>query len=132
MTTVMVFGSFDILHPGHLYFLKRAKKLGTSLVAVVARDSTIKEVKSITPKYNERQRVEHIRDLRIADKVVLGYETDKYEIVEEINPDVIVLGYDQDGFADKLKEEMEKRKMNPKIVRLGAYKEEQYKSSKLR
>jgi len=132
MTTVMCFGSFDILHPGHIFFLKRAKSLGDKLVVVIARDSTIKEVKGITPKYNERQRQEHIRDLKIADKVMLGYETDKYEVIEEINPDVIALGYDQDGFADNLKEEMEKRKMAPKIVRLTSYKEEHYKSSKLR
>jgi len=132
MTTIMCFGTFDLLHPGHIFFLKRAKSLGDKLVVVVARDSTIKEVKGITPKYNERERVEHIRDLKIADKVVMGYETDKYEVVEDINPDVIALGYDQDGFADKLKEEMEKRKMNPKIVRLAPYKEEHYKSSKLR
>lgn len=132
MTTVMAFGSFDILHPGHIYFLKEAKKLGDNLVVVIARDSTIKEIKGFTPKYNERERVEHVRDLKIADKVVLGYETDKYEIIEEINPDVIALGYDQKTFADKLKEEMEKRKMNPKIVRIEAYKEHQYKSSKLR
>ena len=132
MTTIMCFGSFDILHPGHLFFLKRAKSLGDKLVVVVALDSTINEVKGITPKYNERQRVEHIRDLRIADKVMLGYEADKYEVIEEINPEIIALGYDQDGFADKLREEMTKRKMNPKIVRLSPYKEEHYKSSKLR
>lgn len=132
MTTVMCFGSFDILHPGHLFYLKEAKKLGDKLVIVIARDSTIQEIKGLTSKYNERQRVEHVRDLKIADKVMLGYEADKYEVIEEINPDVIALGYDQDSFADKLKEEMEKRKMNPKIVRLGAYKEYQYKSSKLR
>ena len=132
MTTVMCFGTLDILHPGHIYFLKRAKSLGDKLIVVVALDSTINEVKEITPKYNERERVEHIRDLHIADRVMLGYEADKYEVIEEINPDVIALGYDQDGFANKLKEEMVKRKMNPKIVRLAAYKEEHYKSSKLR
>lgn len=132
MATVMVFGSFDILHPGHIYFLKEAKKLGNNLVVVIARDSTIKEVKGFIPKYNEKQRIEHIRDLRIADKVVLGYETDKYEIIEEINPDIIALGYDQETFANKLKEEMAKREMNPEIVRIGSYKEEHYKSSKLR
>ena len=132
MTTVMIFGSFDILHPGHIHFLKRAKTLGDKLVVVVALDATIEAVKGNVPKYNERERVEHIRDLKIADKVMMGYEADKYEVIEEINPDVIALGYDQDGFADKLKEEMEKRKMNPKIVRLDAYKEEHYKSSKLR
>jgi len=132
MITIMCFGSFDVLHPGHIYFLKRAKSLGDKLVVVIARDSTIKEVKDITPKYDEKWRVEHIRDLHIADKVMLGYEADKYEVIEEINPDVIALGYDQDGFADKLKDEMAKRNMNPKIVRLAAYKEEHYKSSKLR
>jgi FAD synthetase len=132
MTTIMCFGSFDILHPGHIYFLKEAKKLGDKLVVVIARDSTIQEIKSFTPKYNEKQRVEHIRDLKIADRVMLGYEADKYEVIEEINPDVIALGYDQDSFADKLEEEMEKRKMKPEIIRLKSYKEEHYKSSKLR
>jgi len=132
MTTVMCFGSFDVLHPGHIFFLKSAKSLGDKLIVVIALDSTIQEVKGITPKYNERERVENVRDLKIADRVMLGYEADKYEVVEEINPDIIALGYDQDGFADKLKEEMEKRNMNPKIVRLDSYKEEHYKSSKLR
>lgn len=128
----MCFGTFDILHPGHIFFLKESKKLGDNLVVVVALDSTISAVKGIVPKYNEKQRVEHIRDLRIADKVMVGYEADKYEVIEEINPDVIALGYDQNGYADTLKAEMEKRKMNPKIVRLDSYKEEHYKSSKLR
>ncbi|MBW2988755.1 FAD synthase [Candidatus Woesearchaeota archaeon] len=128
----MAFGSFDILHPGHIYFLREAKKLGSTLIVVIARDSTFKEVKGFQPRYDERQRVENIRDLKIADKVMLGYETDKYEIIEEINPDVIALGYDQGKFADTLKEEMEKRKMSPRIIRIGPYKEHQYKSSKLR
>lgn len=132
MITVMCFGTFDILHPGHMYFLQQAKSRGDHLVVVVARDSTIKEVKGITPKYTEKQRVEHIRDLKIADRVILGYEADKYEIIEEINPDIIALGYDQEAFAKNLKEEMAKREMNPGIIRIGPYKEHQYKSSKLR
>jgi len=132
MITIMCFGSFDVLHPGHLYFLKKAKSLGDKLIVVVARDSTINQVKGKEPKYHEKERVEHVRDLKIADRVMLGYETDKYEVIEEINPDVIALGYDQNSFADKLKEEMAKREMNPKIVRLAAYKEDIYKSSKLK
>ncbi len=132
MVTTMVFGSFDILHPGHIFFLKKAKNLGDKLIVVIARDSTISQVKKLCPKYGERQRQEHIRDLHIADKVLLGYETDKYEVIEDVNPDIIALGYDQEGFADTLSEEMTKRQMNPKIVRLEPYKEEHYKSSKLR
>ena len=56
MKTVMVFGSFDLLHPGHLFFLKQAKKHGDKLVVVVALDRTIESVKQQTPKYNERVR----------------------------------------------------------------------------
>lgn len=131
MTTVMCFGSFDVLHPGHLFYLKEAKKFGDSLVVVVAKDLTIKKIKNKQPKYNEKQRLEHIRDIPFVNKAVLGYEEDPYEIIEEINPDVICLGYDQDSFSENLKEELNKRGMNPKIYRIRAYKEDVYKSSKL-
>ena len=132
MTTVMCFGSFDVLHPGHLFYLREAKKFGDTLIVVVARDSTIKKIKGQDTKYNERQRIEHVRDLPVVDKAVLGYEADPYEIIEEINPDIICLGYDQDSYAENLKEEMKKREMNPKIYRLKPYKEHVYKSSKLK
>lgn len=132
MKTVMVFGSFDVMHPGHLYFLKKAKKLGDRLVVVIALDRTIERIKQQKPKYNERERLEHIRGFKLVDKAVFGYEVDPYEIIEEINPDVICLGYDQDSFTDNLKEELNRRGVNPKIVRISAYKEEKYKSSILK
>lgn len=132
MTTVMAFGSFDILHPGHLFYLREAKKFGDKLIVVIARDSTIKKIKGKEPKYNEKERIEHVRDLPIVDKAVLGYEADPYEIIEEINPDIICLGYDQDSFSENLRKEMKLRGMNPKIYRLGPYKEHVYKSSKLK
>jgi len=132
MKTVMVFGSFDVLHPGHLYFLKKAKTFGDKLIVVIARNSTIEKVKGKKPKYNERERKEHINELAYVDKAVLGYETDYYEIIEDINPAVICLGYDQDSFTKDLDKELEKRGMKPKIIRIGAYKEDVYKSSKLK
>lgn len=132
MTTVMCFGSFDVLHPGHLFYLREAKKYGDNLVVVVAKDSTIKKIKNKQPKYNEKQRLEHIRDIPFVNKAVLGYEEDPYEIIEEINPDVICLGYDQDSFSENLKEKLNKRGMNPRIYRIGPYKEDVYKSSKLK
>ena len=76
MTTVMAFGSFDVLHPGHIYYLKESKRLGDKLVVVVAKDSTIKKIKGQEPKYTEKQRLEHVRDLPMVDKAVLGYEAD--------------------------------------------------------
>jgi len=132
MVTVMAFGSFDILHPGHLFYLREAKRFGDKLVVVIARDETIKKIKGKEPKYNEKQRKEHVRDIPVVDKVVLGYLEDPYEIIEEINPDIICLGYDQNSFSETLKEEMKLRKMDPKIYRMKPYKEHVYKSSKLK
>ena len=128
----MAFGSFDILHPGHLYFLNQAKSKGDKLVVVIALDKTIEKVKGEKPKYNERQRLEHVRELPMVDKAVLGFEKDPYEIIEEINPDVICLGYDQDSYSENLKEKLAERGINPEIIRLGPYKEDIYKSSKLK
>ena len=45
MKTVMAFGTFDLMHPGHEYFLRQAKKRGDYLIAVIARDSTVKKLK---------------------------------------------------------------------------------------
>lgn len=132
MKTVMVFGSFDVIHPGHLYFLRQAKRYGDKVVIVIARDSTIEKIKGTKPKYNERERREHVRELGYAAKVVIGYENDPYEIIEELDPDVICLGYDQNSFSKGLKEELEKRGLKAKIHRLDAYKEHMYKSSKLK
>ena len=132
MVTVMAFGSFDVLHPGHLFYLREAKRFGDKLVVVVAKDSTFRKIKGKEPKYNEKQRIEHVRDIPVVDKAVLGYIEDPYEIIEEINPDIICLGYDQTSYSEDLKSEMKLRKMNPKIYRMKPYKEHIYKSSKLK
>lgn len=132
MVKVLCFGCFDILHPGHIYYLREAKKLGEHLVVVVARDKTIKKIKGKDPKYSQAERVGHVREVSHVDKVVLGYETDYYKIIEEINPDIIALGYDQNSYSENLTEILKKRNMHPKIVRLKPYKEHIYKSSKLK
>ena len=132
MTKVLSFGSFDLLHEGHKYFLKEAKKLGDNLKVVIAKDSTIKEFKGHQPKYNETQRVSHIKKLNIADEVRLGYEGNKWKIIEEIKPDIIALGYDQDSYTKGLEKGMKDRNIKVKIVRLDSHKPEIYKSSLLK
>ena len=69
----MVFGTFDILHKGHLYFLKEAKKKGY-LIAVVARDKTVVKVKKQKPVNNEKKRAENLRKIKFVNKVVLDRE----------------------------------------------------------
>ena len=124
MKKVMVFGTFDILHRGHLNFFKQARKYGNYLIIVVARDKTVKGVKGKIPKNNERKRLKKV--MRYADKAVLGFIFDKYKVIKKFNPAVICLGYDQKFFVEGLK------KLNIAVIRLKQYKAYKYKSSKIR
>lgn len=131
MKKVLVFGTFDILHPGHKYFFKQAKSHGDVLIAVVARDLTVKQVKHEFPVNNERERLHEVQKVEHVDKAILGStDVDKYKIIEEVNPDVICLGYDQKAFVDELPAELKKKGLKPEIVRIDAYKPEKHKSSR--
>lgn len=96
---VLAFGSFDILHPGHLLYLRKAKRMGARLIVVVSRDSSIRRIKHREPYMNERARLEIVRSLAFVDGAVLGNrlagEADKYRIIAEYRPDVLAFGYDQ-------------------------------------
>ncbi len=132
MTTVMVFGSFDHIHPGHLYLLRESKKHADVLVVVLARDETIAQVKGKPPKYSLKERKSHLQLTGIPDIILFGKLKDKFKVIRELKPDVICLGYDQNSFTAKLEEELKKSNLNPKIIRLKPYKEHIFKSSKLK
>lgn len=130
---VMVFGTFDIFHPGHRSFLIQAKKKGDYLIAVVARDKTVKETKKQETRNKEEVRLRVVKKSGLADKVVLGGFKDKYAVIKKYQPDVICLGYDQKYFIKELGRKLEEFKLEKtKILRLKSYKPEIYKSSKLR
>lgn len=116
----MATGTFDLLHIGHIYFLKEAKKLGNELVVVVARDNTVRKLKH-EPVTAETMRLELIKELKSVDKAVLGHEKDMYAIVEELQPDIIALGYDQIHDEKRINEELQKRKIKSRVVRLPEY-----------
>jgi FAD synthetase len=120
MVKVMATGTFDILHMGHIYFLKEAKKLGDKLYVIVACDSTVKKLKHepVTP---EKMRLEIVKELKIVDEAFLGYEDDMYKIVKEIKPDIIALGYDQIYNSENIKRELKKRNLTVKVLRLPKY-----------
>lgn len=120
MVKVMATGTFDILHLGHIYYLKESKKLGDKLVVVVATDKTVRRLKH-EPVNPEEIRLKLIKELKIVDEAYLGHEDDIYEIVKEIKPDIISLGFDQIHDKEKIQNELNKRKINAKIVRLEKY-----------
>lgn len=116
MVRVMATGIFDILHLGHLHFFQEAKKLGDELVVVVATDSTARRNKHL-PITTEDMRVELIGALRVVDRAVLGHEGDPFEIVKSLQPDVIVLGFNQHHDEKKLLKELKKRGMDHVLVK---------------
>lgn len=130
MTTSMAFGSFDILHEGHINYLNQAKKFG-KLVVIVARDSNIMKFKGRKPRNDENQRLRKVKELDFVDEAVLGKEN-IFDVLDKFRPDFICLGYDQNTASEeKINEELKKRNLKAKIVRLNPYKENVYKSSKL-
>jgi FAD synthetase len=132
MKKVMCFGTFDILHEGHKFYLSEAKKLGDYLVVVVSRDETVKEVKNHSPKHNQSERIKNLQQIKIADKVIPGNEGDKLQVVIDEKPQIICLGYDQKFFTEKIKEKLEERGLTVEVVRIPSHKPDIYKSSLLR
>src|SRR5258708_12785168 len=102
MKKVMVFGVFDLLHPGHISFLKQAKKLGSFLIVSVARDVNVKKVKGKKPVFNEKKRMAYVKQLKIAKKVILGATKDPWPHIVKEKPSLIALGYDQVSFVRDL------------------------------
>ena len=132
MKKVMCAGTFDIIHPGHLYYLSEAKKYGGKLIVVVARDETSKTFKGKEPIHNEKERLEAVRMLKIVDEAVLGKQGNIFDIIEEIKPDVICLGYDQNIQKQQLENELKKRGIKANVIRIGSYMPNLYKSSKFK
>ena len=131
MKKVIVFGTFDILHKGHLDFFKQAKSHGDFLSVVIGRDANVEKLKGNKPTNDEHQRMLVVYHAEGVDLALLGNKEDPYKVIEEQKPDVICIGYDQESYVDGLEAELEKRGINAEIVRLESYMPETYKSSKM-
>jgi len=113
-------GGFEIVHPGHLYTIEQAKKLGDVLVLILARSSTIRKRKGREPVAREADRLALMSSLRQVDAAILGVKGSIYETLERVKPDVVALGYDQHHQEREIKQEAVRRGMHLKVVRLGA------------
>ncbi len=126
---VLVFGTFDGLHPGHINFFQQAKALGDYLIAVAARDITVNEVKGRFPKRSELLRLKAVKQCKLVDEATLGNFGNPYAIIKKTAPDIIALGYDQNSFSANLPEFIKKENLKIEIIRLKPYCPESYKSS---
>jgi len=118
----MVFGVFDGLHSGHLYFLEEAAKYG-EVIAVVARDSVVQKLKAKIPRRNENERLRAIREVPFVREAVLGDEKQGvYAVIAKHKPDIICLGYDQDWLRKDLKGKIVKKVLPPmQLIQLTLY-----------
>ena len=120
MVTVMAAGVFDILHLGHLSYLRAARELGDKLVVVVADDETAGRMKHVPITPGEK-RLELIRELRTVEEAVLRGSGDMYDTVKAISPDIIALGYDQIHDEEEIRKELRRRNINCTVMRLEEY-----------
>ena len=100
-------------------------------MVVVARDETVQEVKRRAARFDQEARLQAVSSHPLVDQALLGLPGDKYEIIEQIKPTVILLGYDQTTFTDRLTEELTARGLTVDMKRAEPYHPEIYKSSKL-
>jgi len=88
-------GCFDILHAGHVQYLQAAKALGDVLVVGLNSDASVKRLKGeYRPINNEHDRAIVIAALAAVDYVIIFNEDTPYELIKQIQPDVLVKGGD--------------------------------------
>jgi len=129
---VLVGGVYDVLHLGHLAVLAEAKTHGDVLVVVVATDVTVETLKGRRPVFPEEDRRALVDSLKPVDAAILGYEDvgmGYEQVIEDVKPNVIALGYDQDSLARTITEIVKKKNLKIAIVRLSKFDKEKYLSS---
>jgi FAD synthetase len=130
---ILVFGTFDLLHPGHLNFFQQAKSLGDELTVVVGTDLNVEKIKGSKPQHNQNYRVKNIIEAGIADKVILAPENYDYiSLLQEEKPNIIALGYDQKPADNELALELKENHLEIKVVRLKPFQPHKYKTSFLK
>lgn len=130
----MVFGTFDMLHEGHLNFFRQARQLAPDpvLIASIARDSAVRRVKGVSPRHSETERLALVESCELVDEAVIGDESGYMAHILKARPDIIALGYDQSGeYVEKLEQDLHAAQLDTRIVRLESHKPEIYKTSKL-
>ena len=88
-------GCFDILHPGHIDLLERARALGTKLIVGINSDESVRKIKgSERPFLLQNDRALILLGLRSVDEVRIFNEPTPQKIIEEVKPDILVKGGD--------------------------------------
>jgi len=105
LKTVVATGTFDLLHPGHLYYLEESRRLGDELYVIIARDANVRH--KPRPVIPEDQRMKMVGALKPVD--------------HEIQPGIITIGFNQHFDEAKLVADLRSRGISSDVVRIDQY-----------
>jgi len=117
-TRAVAQGTFDLLHPGHIHYLAEAATYAEELHVIVARRANVTHKQP--PILSDRQRQETVGALGVVDAAHRGHPDDIFVPIEQIDPDVIVLGHDQHHDADAIRNTLADRGVDCRIERATA------------
>lgn len=117
MTTVLAQGTFDLLHPGHVHYLREAADLGDRLAVIVANEATVDH--KTPPVVPGEQRRELVAALDPVDRAHLGHPEDMSVPVRRIDPDVVALGGDQHHDEDAVRGMLEEWGIDAEVRRVS-------------
>jgi FAD synthetase len=130
---VLASGTFDLLHLGHVKYLEEAKKAGgknAQLIVIVAKDSTVEKRKGEKPVMPEEQRRALVESLKVVDRAILGYKAfDMSQVIDEIKPDVIAVGYDQDKIEEKVRKTVAEKGLVIQVIKVQKFGKTELNSS---
>jgi FAD synthetase len=115
MSRAVAQGTFDILHPGHLHYLREAAGMAEELHVILARGANVTH--KPTPVVPDRQRVEMVAALEMVDDARLGHPEDYFVPIADIDPSVIVLGHDQHHDDEAIEAALAERGLDCAVVR---------------
>ena len=102
MSRIVTFGTYDLLHIGHVNLLRRAKELGSHLVVGVSSDELNFRKKGLHPAYSTEDRIAIVHALRFVDEVFVEHSLEeKRTYLLEHRADVLVMGDDWAGKFDE-------------------------------
>ena len=105
MTKVITYGTYDLLHYGHIRLLERAKELGDYLIVGVTADDFDKTRGKINVQQSLMERIEAVRATGLADEIIVEeYEGQKIDDIQRYGVDIFTVGSDWKGKFDFLKE----------------------------
>ena len=114
---VVAQGTFDILHPGHLHYLREAAELGELHVIIARRENVTHKPKPVVPDEQRRRMVAALDPVAEAH---LGDREDIFVPIERIRPAVIVLGHDQHHDEDAVAGALDERGIDCEVQRASA------------